>query len=200
LASFSDHPPGAPPNFIFAMRRRGDTLDAARRFAAPRYVAAIAVALPLLGLAFLRFGASARFAVAALVIPVLCVLAAIDITERRLPNRIVLPTTAVVLTAQLVLWPDRAPEWILAAIGGALLLLVPLLVYPQGVGMGDVKLMLLLGAALGSAVLTAILVGSLAAGAYAAVVLIRGGRDARGTAFAFGPFLVFGALIALLLQ
>ena len=85
----------------------------------------------------------------------------------------------------------------LAAVGGALLLLLPLLFYPQGVGMGDVKLMLLIGAALGSAVVTAILVGSLAAGGYAAVVLLRGGSR---TAFAFGPFLVFGALVALYLQ
>jgi leader peptidase (prepilin peptidase)/N-methyltransferase len=200
LASFSDHPPGAPPNFVLAMRRRGDVLEAARRFAAPRYVAAAGVALPLMGLAFLRFGASARFIVAAFVVPVLCLLAAIDIAERRLPNRIVLPATAVVLTVQTVLWPDRTFEWILAAVGGALLLLLPLLFYPQGVGMGDVKLMLLLGAALGSAVVTAILVGSLAAGGYAAVVLVRGGPDARRTAFAFGPFLVFGALVALLLQ
>jgi leader peptidase (prepilin peptidase) / N-methyltransferase len=199
MASFSDHPPGAPPNFVLAMRRRGDLLEAARRFVSTRYVAAIAVAVPLMGLAFLRFGASARFAVALLVIPVLCVLAAIDIAERRLPNRIVLPATAVVLTVQTVLWPDRTFEWILAAVGGALLLLLPLLFYPQGVGMGDVKLMLFLGAALGSAVVTAILVGSLAAGGYAAVVLLRGGSDARRTAFAFGPFLVFGALVALLL-
>jgi prepilin signal peptidase PulO-like enzyme (type II secretory pathway) len=89
-------------------------------------------------------------------------------------------------------------EWILATIGAALILLVPLIFLPQGVGMGDVKLMMLLGAALGSAVLTALLVGSLAAGAYAGFVLLRGGPDARGTAFAFGPFLVIGALVALL--
>jgi prepilin signal peptidase PulO-like enzyme (type II secretory pathway) len=198
MASFSDHPPGAPPNFIFAMRRRGDTLEAVRRFAAPRYAVGVAVALPIVVLAFLRFGTSARFAVAAFVIPVLCVLAGIDIAERRLPNRIVLPAAAIVLTAQAALWPDRALEFILAAVGGALVLLVPLLFLKAGVGMGDVKLMLLLGAALGSAIVTALLVGSIAAGGYAAVLLLRGGRDARREAFPFGPFLVFGALVALL--
>jgi prepilin signal peptidase PulO-like enzyme (type II secretory pathway) len=199
MASFSDHPPGAPPNFILAMRRRGDVLETVRRFAAPRYIAAVAVALPLVGLAFLRFGATAHFAVAAFVIPVLCVLAGIDIAERRLPNRIVLPATAIVLTAQTVLWPDRAAEWTLAALGGALVLLLPLLVLKSGVGMGDVKLMLLLGAALGSAIVTALLIGSIAAGGYAAILLVRGGRGARRDAFPFGPFLVFGALVALLL-
>jgi leader peptidase (prepilin peptidase) / N-methyltransferase len=200
MASFSDHPPGNPPSYFFAFRRGGEVLEAARRFATRRHAVAVAVALPLVGLALLRFGASGRFAVAAFVIPVLCVLAAIDMAERRLPNRIVLPATAVVLVAQMLLSPDRALEWVLAAVGGALVLLLPLVILRSGVGMGDVKLMLLLGATLGSALVTAFLVASLAAGVYAAFVLARGGRAARRTAFAFGPFLVLGALVALLLH
>jgi len=78
-------------------------------------------------------------------------------------------------------------------------LLLPLLVFPSGVGMGDVKLMLLLGAALGSAVATALVIGSLAAAAYAGLLLVRNGRAARHTAFPLGPFLAIGALVALLL-
>ncbi|HXV03855.1 MAG TPA: A24 family peptidase [Gaiellaceae bacterium] len=199
MASFADYPPEAPSRIVLALRRR-EVGNRVRRLAAHRYAAAGGVALPLVGLAYLRFGASGRFAVAAFLIPVLCVLAAIDLAERRLPNRIVLPATAVVLTAQIALSPERALEWTLAALGGALILLLPLIVLRTGVGMGDVKLMLLLGAALGAAVLTGFLVASLAAGAYAAVLLARGGHDARRTAFAFGPFLVFGALVALFLQ
>jgi prepilin signal peptidase PulO-like enzyme (type II secretory pathway) len=199
MASFADYPPEAPSRIVLALRRR-EVGNKVRGLAAHRYAAASAVALPLVGLAYLRFGASGRFAVAAFLIPVLCVLAAIDLAERRLPNRIVLPATAVVLTAQIALSPERALEWTLAALGGALILLLPLIVLRTGVGMGDVKLMLLLGAALGAAVLTGFIVASLAAGAYALVLLARGGQDARRTAFAFGPFLVFGALVALFLQ
>ena len=199
MASFSDPPARPAPGLDVAMRWRSETQGAVRRIATPRYAAAAAVALPLMGLALLRFGASGRFAVAALLIAALCVLAAIDLTERRIPNRIVLPTTAIVLAAQIVLFPDRALEWILAAIGAAVVLLLPLLVLREGVGMGDVKLMLLLGAALGSAVATALVVASLAAAAYAVLLLMRGGADARRTSFPLGPFLAFGALVALLL-
>jgi len=181
------------------MRWRREARDAVRRLGEPRYLAAAAVALPLIGLAFLRFGGSGRFAVAAFFISSLCVLAAIDLTERRLPNRIVLPSTVIVLTSQIVLFPDRTLEWILAGIGAALVLLLPLLVFREGVGMGDVKLMLLLGVALGSAVATALVVGSVLAAAYAALLLLRDGGDARRAAFPLGPFLVFGALVALLL-
>lgn len=199
MASFTDYPPEAPSRVLVALQRyeAGDTI---RRLATHRYAGAAAVAAPLVALAYLRFGASGRFAVAAFLIPVLCVLAAIDLAERRLPNRIVLPATAVVLIAQIALSPDRALEWTLAALGGALVLLLPLIVLRAGVGMGDVKLMLLLGVALGAAVVTGFLVASLAAGAYAAVLLVRGGSEARQTAFAFGPFLIFGALVALFLQ
>lgn len=198
MASFSDRPVRPAPGFVVAMRWRRDARDALGRIARARYAAAVAVAVPLVGLAFLRFGAGGRFAVAAFVIASLCLLTAIDVTERRLPNRIVLPSAAFVLVAQMALFPDRTLEWMLAAIGGALVLLLPLLVYRSGVGMGDVKLMLLLGAALGSAVATALLVGSLAAAAYAGLLLVRGGRDARHAAFPLGPFLTFGALVALL--
>jgi prepilin signal peptidase PulO-like enzyme (type II secretory pathway) len=200
VASFSD-PPARPtaPGLDVAMRWRRETQDVVRQIATPRYAAAAAVALPLIGLALLRFGASGRFAVAALFIGALCVLSAIDLTEGRLPNRIVLPTTGIVLAAQIVLFPDRALEWILAAIGAAVVLLLPLLLFRDGVGMGDVKLMLLLGAALGSAVATALVVASLAAAAYAVFLLMRGGGDARRASFPLGPFLAFGALVALLL-
>jgi leader peptidase (prepilin peptidase)/N-methyltransferase len=199
MASFSDPPAGPVPGLVVAMRWRREAREAVRRLGEPRYVAAAAVAVPLIGLAFIRFGGSGRFAVAAFVISSLCVLAAIDLTERRLPNRIVLPSTAIVLTSQIVLFPDRTLEWIFAGIGAALVLLLPLFVVRGGVGMGDVKLMLLLGVALGSAVATALVVASVFAAAYAALLLLRDGADARRAAFPLGPFLVFGALVALLL-
>jgi leader peptidase (prepilin peptidase) / N-methyltransferase len=199
MASFSDYPESGAPRRLVSTRFLTDAGEVARRLATPRYVGAALISAPLIGLALVRFGASGRFAVAAFVIPTLCVLAAIDLTERRLPNRIVLPATVIVLTAQTVLSPDRMLEWILAALGAALVLLLPLAVYRSGVGMGDVKLMLLLGAALGSAVITALLVGSVAAAAYAVLLLAREGSAARRTAFPLGPFLVLGALVALLL-
>lgn len=198
MASFSDPPAASAPPFATGRWWR-DARDAARRLVVPRYVAAAAAAVPLIGAAFVRFGAGSRFAVAAFFIATLCLLASIDIVERRLPNRIVLPAALVILVAHTALFPERALEWVLAAVAAAIFLLVPLLVFPAGVGMGDVKLMLLLGAALGGAVVTALVVGSLAAAAYAAFLLVRSRGDARRSAFAFGPFLALGAVVALLI-
>ena len=65
--------------------------------------------------------------------------------------------------------------------------------------MGDVKLVLLLGFALGSAVLPALMVGTLAAVLAGALLLARDGREARRRSIPFGPFLVVGAIAATLL-
>jgi leader peptidase (prepilin peptidase)/N-methyltransferase len=64
--------------------------------------------------------------------------------------------------------------------------------------MGDVKLALLIGAALGWSVVTALFLGTLAAGLVAAVILARKGSAARKRAIPLGPFLAAGALVVLL--
>jgi leader peptidase (prepilin peptidase)/N-methyltransferase len=128
---------------------------------------------------------------------VLVVLALIDLRTRRLPNRIVLPATALVLTAQIALAPDRALEWTLASAGAFTFLLVAALINPAGMGMGDVKLALLLGAALGWAVAPALFIGLSAAALAGVVLIVRGGWAARKTAIPLGPFLAAGGIAAL---
>ena len=64
-------------------------------------------------------------------------------------------------------------------------------------GMGDVKLALLLGVALGRYVPIALLLGMLSALVPSAVLFARHGMAARKMAIPFGPFLAFGGLVAL---
>jgi leader peptidase (prepilin peptidase) / N-methyltransferase len=146
-----------------------------------------------------RFGATGEALVGVILIVVLVWLSVVDLETRLLPNRIVLPTTAVVLVLQLAFYPERAVEWLVASLGAALFIFLPLLVYPAGMGMGDVKLALLMGAALGSAVVVALLVAMVAAFVVALAILVRGGLAARKTSIPYGPFLAFGAIVALLL-
>jgi leader peptidase (prepilin peptidase) / N-methyltransferase len=146
---------------------------------------------------FLRFGFSARALVAAVFAATLVVLSAIDVERRILPDLIVLPATLLVLALQLAFFPERALEWVLAALGASLFLFLALLAYPRGMGMGDVKLALLLGAGLGKAVMVGLMVGMLAATALSVVLIAKHGLVARKMAIPFGPFLAFGALVAL---
>ena len=165
----------------------------------PAATAATAFAATLLAIvAVTRAGFGARGTIDAFVCVVLVVLSAIDIDRRLLPNRIVLPSAAVVLVAQIAFFPAEWRAWTAASIGAATFFGVAYLVYPAGLGLGDVKLALLLGAALGTGILTALTIGSLAAGLFGAALIARRGGAARKTALPFGPFLAFGALVVLL--
>jgi leader peptidase (prepilin peptidase) / N-methyltransferase len=151
----------------------------------------------LVAACFLRFGISGKAFVGAFFVAVLVALSAIDFERRILPDRIVLPSTAIVLTAQIALFPDHTLEWVLSSFFASLFLFVALVAYPRGMGMGDVKLALLLGAALGKAVAVGLMLGMLAAMVVGIVLFARHGSAARKMAIPFGPFLAFGSVIAL---
>ena len=171
-----------------------------RRCRAPigaRYVAVELATAALVAACFLRFGVSGRAFVAAFFCAVLVALSAIDFERRILPDKIVLPSFAVVLAAQIALFPERALEWTLAALGASLFLFLALLAYPKGMGMGDVKLALLLGAALGKLVTVGLMLGMLSALVVAVVLFARHGTAARKMAIPFGPFLALGSVVAL---
>ena len=151
----------------------------------------------LVAACFWRFGLSGHAFVSAFFVAVLVALSAIDAERRILPDLIVLPSTAVVLVAQIALFPDRALEWVAASLLASLFLFVALVAYPAGMGMGDVKLALLLGAALGWHVGVGMMLGMLFALVAASVLIARHGTKARKMAIPFGPFLALGAIVAL---
>jgi leader peptidase (prepilin peptidase)/N-methyltransferase len=143
-------------------------------------------------------GTGSRGIVGAIFLGALAVLAVIDYRTHTIPNRIVLPAWAVVLGLQLALFPGDALEWVLASLGAATLLLLLTLVKPGGIGMGDVKLGLLLGAGLGTDVAVAMLIGALALWPFALWVVLQGGVDARKQALPLGPALALGAAVVVL--
>src|SRR6266511_1677329 len=143
----------------------------------------------------LAFGLTLRAAIAALFCCVLVAISAVDFRHRIVPDRIVLPATVLVLAAQTVREPSL--EWPLGALGASLFLFVAVLAYPAGMGMGDVKLALLMGAALGKTAAVALMLGMLSALLPAAFLLARHGQAARKIAIPFAPFLALGSIIAL---
>ena len=143
----------------------------------------------------LVFGLSWDAAVAALFCAALVAVSVTDLERRIIPNRIVLPAAAAILAAQTVLHPS--PEWLLAGVGASGFLLLAALAYPAGMGMGDVKLALLLGVALGRVVPVALMIGMVSALVPAIVLFVKHGRAARKMGIPFGPFLAFGGVIGL---
>ena len=163
-----------------------------------KIVVAVASAL-LVVVCFARFGFSGRALVDSIFAAALLLLTAIDLDRRLIPNVIVLPATALVLALQIAFYPSRTLEWVLATLGAALFFFIPAVVFPAGMGMGDVKLAALLGAALGKGVVAAILVAVVSAAVVSLVILGREGLGARRKAIPYGPFLALGGLVVMLL-
>jgi leader peptidase (prepilin peptidase)/N-methyltransferase len=149
----------------------------------------------LIAASFLAFGWSGKSFVAAFFCAVLVTISATDLSHRIVPNVIVLPAAAMVLVAQTALEPSA--EWALAAFGASFFLFLAALAYPKGMGMGDVKLALLLGAMLGRTVPVGLMLGMVAALVPSMVLFARHGSAARKMAIPFAPFLAFGAIVAL---
>jgi leader peptidase (prepilin peptidase)/N-methyltransferase len=141
------------------------------------------------------YGPTAEAALAAAFCCILVVLSVIDVNHRLVPNRIVLPAAGVAVVAHTAI--DPTPAWLVWSLiaSGSLFLVV--LAYPKGLGMGDVKLALLLGAMLGASVTVALMLGFFAALVPAAVLVGRHGASARKLGVPLVPFLAFGSVVAL---
>ncbi|MEU6681362.1 A24 family peptidase [Streptomyces sp. NPDC046925] len=133
-------------------------------------------------------------------------LAVVDFGVHRLPDVLTLPLAgaALVLLGGAALLPEHAGSWIHALYGGLALggaYFVLFLISPNGMGFGDVKLALSLGAVLGwygwGAVLLGTFAGFLLAALYGGFLVIAR-RAGRKTAIPFGPFLIGGAFLGLL--
>ena len=141
------------------------------------------------------FGLSLHALAAAIFCGALVTISATDIERRIVPNRVVLPATVVVL-ALMVAWKPSV-EWPAAGLGASLFLLLAALAYPRGMGMGDVKLALLLGVAVGRTVPVALMAGMIAALVPSLVLFARHGAAARKMGIPFAPFLALGGIVAL---
>jgi leader peptidase (prepilin peptidase) / N-methyltransferase len=149
----------------------------------------------LLAICVLVFGLTVDALLAAFFCAVLVAISAVDVEHRIVPNRIVIPATAVLLPLHTLV--DPTPEWTLGAFGASLFLFVAVLAYPAGMGMGDAKLALFMGAMLGKTVAVALMVGMLSALLPSLLLFARYGPTARKMKIPFAPFLALGSLAAL---
>ncbi len=121
-----------------------------------------------------------------------------DLELKIIPNKILLVATVLGLVIVVLGDFDSLPERVLAAAAAGGLLFAAALAYPQGMGLGDVKLAAMMGFFLGGAVAPALLVALLAGSLVGLVIIAREGAAARRRGIPFGPFLAFGGVVGLL--
>ena len=161
-----------------------------------RYPAVEATTGLLFGAAAYEFGASLALLPALVLASALISLAVIDLEHRLLPNVIVGPAALAGLVLSIL--ADPAGWWMypLSAVAVAGFLFGLVLIYPSGMGMGDVKMGGMLGAFLGPYAALAVFLGALL-GAVSGGLLMAAGKVQRRSALPFGLFMALGGVISL---
>jgi len=116
-----------------------------------------------------------------------------DLAQRRIPNRLVVPAAGACAALTLA---TGAPLSLLAGLATVLLLLVVSLRWPAALGMGDVKLALLLVLGLDGSALRALSLGLALAALAGCALVARHGRTALRASLPLAPFIAAGALVA----
>jgi leader peptidase (prepilin peptidase) / N-methyltransferase len=165
----------------------------------PRYPLVEAITALLFVAVLLVKGVSVDALPGLALVVILVPTALIDLEYRVIPNALMAVGAVVGVALVLVADSGHIAQHLIAAAAAGGFFFVVVLVYPRGMGMGDVKLAALLGLYLGSSVAPALLI-ALVTGTVVGVIIMarKGTREGRKTAIPFGPFLAFGGIVGLL--
>jgi leader peptidase (prepilin peptidase) / N-methyltransferase len=131
-------------------------------------------------------------------VTMLAVVTLTDLERRIIPNVVLLPGAVLCLAIAAPTDPSGLPERAIAAAAAGGILFLAALAYPQGMGLGDVKLTATMGLFLGRAVAPALLIALLAGSLVGLALIARHGSSARKMAIPFGPFLALGGVVGML--
>jgi leader peptidase (prepilin peptidase) / N-methyltransferase len=140
----------------------------------------------------------AQLALGLVFVAVLAAITLTDLERRIIPNAILIVGAIAGVAIAAATDPASLPERGLAALGGGGFLLLAALIYPRGMGMGDVKLAAMMGIYLGASIVPAMFIGIALGGVAGMGLMARYGSEARKHALPFGPFLAIGGVVGLL--
>jgi len=130
----------------------------------------------------------------------LIVLFAIDLEHHLLPNVITLPGVVAGFLLSLVTEPGWMASLIGIALGGGILFAIAEVYYrirhEEGLGMGDVKMLAMIGAFIGWKLTLVTLMMASVAGSAIGLLMMATGRGGMKYALPFGTFLALGAAFA----
>jgi len=167
---------------------------------AKRYPVVEAMTAVLFGaVALVHADDTTRLVLGIVLVAFLVPIALIDLDHKIIPNRLTVPAAVVAFALGTALDPGGELERVIAGAAAGALLMLPSLLHPSGMGMGDAKLVAVLGLFLGQAVVPAFFVALLAGTVVGIAVLVRKGMsEGRRTKIPFGPYLALGGLVGVL--
>jgi len=145
---------------------------------------------------YFYFRLSLELAVGIIFSCLLIVISFIDIEFRIIPNTIVLPFAAVGIALNIIISPANWWHPLVFSVGAFLFMLIIHFIYPKGMGMGDVKFSLMVGAYLVKNVIVGLFIGFLAGSIYGLYMILVKKKKLK-QAIPFGPFISLGSIAAL---
>lgn len=177
---------------------RGRCRDCGTRISARYPLLEGATAVLWVSVVAARWDDAAAIVLGIVLVTLMVAVVPIDLEHRLILNKLTYPAAVLAPIIGLALDPGFVPEQLIAGLAAGGFFLAAALVYPRGMGLGDVKLAGVMGLYLGRAVAPAVLIGLLAGVLVGAVIASRVGvGTARKTQVPFGPFLAFGAVVAI---
>ena len=163
-----------------------------------RYPIVEAVTGLLCAACVLRFGADRDVWLPLFFVLLLVPIALIDIDHAIIPNVLTLIGVVAGFALVVAFQTDELTEHIIAMLGAGGFFLVAAIVYPAGMGIGDVKLAGVMGIFLGRDVIPAIFVALLAGSVVGGIIIARlGFQKGRKAGLPFGPWLCLGSIVGL---
>ena len=175
---------------------RGHCRDCGSRISA-RYPLVEIVTGIAFALAFARFGLSWELLIAWFFIAAMVAVAFIDYDHMIIPTRIVLPGALVGLMASVALHPQHWWVYLAGSLGAAAFMFALAMIWPGGMGPGDIRMALFMGAVLGKYVILALFLAFLFGGLVGGYLVLSKKRS-RKDKIPFGPYLALGSVLAVL--
>jgi leader peptidase (prepilin peptidase)/N-methyltransferase len=148
-------------------------------------------------LAFVRFGVTWELLVAWFFIAGMVAVAFIDYDHMIIPTRIVLPGTVVGLVASIALHPQQWWIYLAGSVGAGAFMFSLAMIWSGGMGPGDIRMALFMGAVLGKYVILALFLSFLLGGLVGGYLLLTK-KLSRKDRIPFGPYLALGSVLAVL--
>ena len=177
---------------------RGRARCCGTRISARYPLTELVTAVLFAGAVAVEWGDPAQIAIDFAFATMLAVITLTDLERRIIPNKVLLVGAAICLAIAVSTDPGGVPERLIAAAAGGLVFFVVALAVPQGMGLGDVKLVATMGLFLGKALGPAVLIALLAGSAVGLAIMVHQGAGARKSTIPFGPFLALGGAIAMI--
>jgi leader peptidase (prepilin peptidase) / N-methyltransferase len=167
---------------------------------AKRYPLVEALTAILFGaVALVHLHDTTRLVLGIVLVAFLVPIALIDLDHKLIPNRLTAPAAVVAIVLGTALDPGGEVERLIAGAAAGAALGLPCLLHPRGIGMGDAKLIAVLGLFLGAAVAPAFFIALISGTVVGVAVIARKGMAAgRQTPIPFGPFLALGGVVSIL--